>query len=112
MPAAFLRGLSTVRLSGRAQIVHDAPSTIDHSTEFSENVPGELIFYLDGAHSPESMEACARWFSDAVTVDRGSSYLSSSSAVDKLCSDFHLERKPKEETDRVSKQVKISRQSI
>ncbi|KAI4325627.1 hypothetical protein MLD38_031009 [Melastoma candidum] len=104
MPAAFLRGLSTARLSGRAQIVHDTP-TIDHSAEFSENVSGELIFYLDGAHSPESMEACARWFSDAVTVHRGPSHLSTSSVIDKLNSEFHLERKPKEETQRVSKQI-------
>lgn len=34
---------------------------------------GDLIFYLDGAHSPESMEACGRWFSTAV---RGNKSLS------------------------------------
>ena len=27
------------------------------------------MFFLDGAHSPESMEACARWFSHAVKED-------------------------------------------
>lgn len=27
------------------------------------------MFFLDGAHSPESMEVCARWFSDAVKED-------------------------------------------
>lgn len=31
---------------------------------------GDLIFYLDGAHSPESMEACGRWFSTAVRGDK------------------------------------------
>lgn len=30
----------------------------------------DLIFYLDGAHSPESMEACAKWFSNEVKTAR------------------------------------------
>lgn len=30
------------------------------------NIDGELVFYLDGAHSPESMEACGKWFSSAI----------------------------------------------
>lgn len=25
----------------------------------------QLVFYLDGAHTPESMEACAEWFAGA-----------------------------------------------
>jgi len=28
-----------------------------------------LVFYLDGAHSPESMEICAKWFSHATKDD-------------------------------------------
>lgn len=35
----------------------------------TENL-GDLVFYLDGAHSPESMEVCANWFSLAVKDDR------------------------------------------
>lgn len=27
------------------------------------------MFYLDGAHSPESMEACGKWFSLAIKED-------------------------------------------
>lgn len=27
--------------------------------------PSQLVLYLDGAHTPESMEACAKWFADA-----------------------------------------------
>ena len=27
---------------------------------------GDLTFYLDGAHTPESMEACVDWFSSAI----------------------------------------------
>lgn len=65
LPEAFLRGLSTARLSGRAQIVHDSPSTyLEKSGAIKSS--GDLIFYLDGAHSPESMEACAKWYSCAV----------------------------------------------
>lgn len=29
-------------------------------------LPEEIVFYLDGAHSPESMEACATWFSQQI----------------------------------------------
>jgi len=29
-----------------------------------------LVFYLDGAHSPESMEICAKWFSHVTNDDR------------------------------------------
>ncbi|XP_056177610.1 folylpolyglutamate synthase-like isoform X5 [Syzygium oleosum] len=78
LPPAFVRGLSTARLSGRAQIVHD-----NGSADTSEN-SGELTFYLDGAHSPESMEACAGWFSGATKANQKLSSLSSppSTSVD------------------------------
>ncbi|KAI6696393.1 hypothetical protein NL676_016512 [Syzygium grande] len=49
LPPAFVRGLSTARISGRAQIVHD-----NGSADTSENSV-ELTFYLDGAHSPENV---------------------------------------------------------
>ncbi|XP_050384941.1 folylpolyglutamate synthase isoform X2 [Argentina anserina] len=56
LPEQFIKGLTaTVNLQGRAQIVPDH--------YISNQSPGDLIFYLDGAHSPESMEICARWFS-------------------------------------------------
>lgn len=29
-------------------------------------LPEEIVYYLDGAHSPESMDACAIWFSKQV----------------------------------------------
>ncbi|KAI4300840.1 hypothetical protein L6164_034170 [Bauhinia variegata] len=66
LPDEFIRGLSTARFSGRAQIVYDTPQKSGSSKMVSENCGGDLIFYLDGAHSPESMEACAKWFSNAV----------------------------------------------
>lgn len=70
LPDAFLRGLSCARLSGRAQIVYD-------TVPKSDTLSGDLIFYLDGAHSPESMDACARWFSKAVKGHYNSVPLSS-----------------------------------
>ncbi|CAJ1967659.1 unnamed protein product [Sphenostylis stenocarpa] len=65
LPDEFMRGLSTAHFSGRAQIVYASAPNPSCSEIVSKNC-GELIFYLDGAHSPESMEACAKWFSNAV----------------------------------------------
>lgn len=50
-------------MQGRAQVVADPVA--------SPLVPGSctprpLVFYLDGAHSPESMEMCAKWFSSII----------------------------------------------
>lgn len=54
----FIKGLTSASLQGRAQIVAD--------THFKSEQSNELVFFLDGAHSPESMEVCARWFSLAI----------------------------------------------
>ncbi|KAL2923443.1 Folylpolyglutamate synthase [Bienertia sinuspersici] len=70
LPDAFLRGLSSAHLPGRAQIVHDVISKSSETT-------GDLIYYLDGAHSPESMDACARWFSKTVYGHQKSASFSS-----------------------------------
>ncbi|CAO2822272.1 unnamed protein product [Amaranthus hypochondriacus] len=70
LPNAFLRGLSSARLPGRAQIVYD-----DISKSSNTNT-GELVYYLDGAHSPESMDACARWFSKTVSGHHTSASMS------------------------------------
>ena len=58
LPEPFIKGLATASLQGRAQIVPDR--------HINNEISNELVFFLDGAHSPESMEACARWFSLAV----------------------------------------------
>ncbi|KAJ4883398.1 Folylpolyglutamate synthase [Raphanus sativus] len=64
LPEKFIKGLATASLQGRAQVVPD---------QFIESrTSGDLVFYLDGAHSPESMEVCAKWFSDAVKGDNQS----------------------------------------
>ncbi|KAL2932366.1 Folylpolyglutamate synthase [Bienertia sinuspersici] len=61
LPEQFIKGLTTTKLQGRAQIVPDQ--------YISTEGPGDLVFYMDGAHSPESMEVCGRWFSHAIKED-------------------------------------------
>ena len=64
LPEKFIKGLATTSLQGRAQVVSD---------QFIETrTSGDVVFYLDGAHSPESMEVCAKWFSLAVKGDNKS----------------------------------------
>ncbi|GFP86348.1 folylpolyglutamate synthase [Phtheirospermum japonicum] len=61
LPEEFIKGLATAALQGRAQIVSDRL--------IESESPGDLVFYLDGAHSPESMDVCANWFSLATKED-------------------------------------------
>ncbi|XP_078178957.1 DHFS-FPGS homolog C isoform X3 [Carex rostrata] len=58
LPEAFRRGLASATLSGRAQIVKDIDSE-------NSSGRGNLVFYLDGAHTPESLNVSARWFCSA-----------------------------------------------
>lgn len=48
-------------MQGRAQVVPDCLVESER--------PGDLVFYLDGAHSPESMDVCAKWFSITIKED-------------------------------------------
>ncbi|CAK7342692.1 unnamed protein product [Dovyalis caffra] len=111
LPDAFLRGLSTAHISGRAQIVYDSSSSSYISSEVAET-SGELIFYLDGAHSPESMEVCAKWFSSAVRGKNQSPSLVSSSSHDnesinkKLGNGYKLpEKRNIQEFNKISKKI-------
>ncbi|KAL5973468.1 hypothetical protein ACLOJK_030119 [Asimina triloba] len=52
--------------NGRAQIVPDPHTNMQHK---DDPCFGGLVFFLDGAHSPESMEMCAQWFSSAIKED-------------------------------------------
>lgn len=61
LPEQFIRGLTTAALQGRAQVVLDQYIDIERQED--------LVFYLDGAHSPESMEVCAKWFALAIKQD-------------------------------------------
>ncbi|KAF6994754.1 hypothetical protein CFC21_011377 [Triticum aestivum] len=64
LPDQFIKGLSIACLQGRAQIVPD----LQVSSE-CKDTSCPLVFYLDGAHSPESMEICAKWFSHVTKKD-------------------------------------------
>ncbi|XP_071685717.1 folylpolyglutamate synthase-like [Rutidosis leptorrhynchoides] len=75
LPEQFIKGLTTASLQGRAQIIRDICSQ------------GDLIFYLDGAHSPESMEVCANWFSDAVKENDGKQRCSSNQKLNNRISE-------------------------
>nr|CAB3499220.1 unnamed protein product [Digitaria exilis] len=66
LPDQFIKGLSSAYLPGRAQIVPDPQ--VNSENDDSDN--SSLVFYLDGAHSPESMEMCARWFAYVTNNDR------------------------------------------
>ncbi|CAN6298883.1 unnamed protein product [Urochloa humidicola] len=66
LPYHFIKGLSSACLQGRAQIVPD-PQV---NSENDKHGNSSLVFYLDGAHSPESMEMCARWFAHVTNNDR------------------------------------------
>ncbi|KAI7735075.1 hypothetical protein M8C21_004944, partial [Ambrosia artemisiifolia] len=70
LPEPFIKGLTTASLQGRAQIITDRVCNIQSQ--------GDLVFYLDGAHSPESMEVCANWFSHAIKEDNEQERCSSS----------------------------------
>ncbi|KAL4575059.1 hypothetical protein LXL04_021900 [Taraxacum kok-saghyz] len=58
----FIKGLTSAKLQGRAQIIESQSQSQGQSE-------GDVVFYLDGAHSPESMQVCANWFSNAVKED-------------------------------------------
>ncbi|KAM0926457.1 hypothetical protein ACQ4PT_003526 [Festuca glaucescens] len=64
LPDEFIKGLSSASLQGRAQIVPDS------QVNSEEEPNSSLVFYLDGAHSPDSMEICARWFSNVTKEDK------------------------------------------
>ncbi|KAK1270330.1 Folylpolyglutamate synthase [Acorus gramineus] len=73
LPEQFIRGLVTASLQGRAQVVPD--SHVNEANLGNPN-PGQLVFYLDGAHSPESMEMCAKWFSHVIRDGHSSRQIS------------------------------------
>eukprot|EP00250_Pteridium_aquilinum_P033480 c5714_g1_i2 orf=64-1641(+) len=53
LPEPYIKGLAKAQILGRSQYMDDP-------------IAKGLSFYLDGAHSPESMEVCGRWFCSAV----------------------------------------------
>lgn len=73
---------------------------------------GKLVFYLDGAHSPESMEACAKWFSSATKEGKTLASLTppSSFEVEHLELSYEngfIPHEKKPDSDVISKQVQF-----
>ncbi len=65
LPAEYVAGLEAVRWPGRGQIVQDYENSVENG-----NIPSSrLTFFLDGAHTAESMATCGRWFADAVATE-------------------------------------------
>ena len=61
LPPEYAAGLQLARWPGRGQIVG-----MDAATGQVDDVPNPgLTFFLDGAHTVESMATCAAWFADA-----------------------------------------------
>ncbi|PRW33995.1 folylpolyglutamate synthase isoform X1 [Chlorella sorokiniana] len=91
LPAEYVAGLEAASWPGRGQIIHDivepaaaaaveaaeadAGQSGEAASAASEQQQGQpqqlqpqprLSFFLDGAHTAESMETCANWFADAI----------------------------------------------
>jgi folylpolyglutamate synthase len=97
LPEQFIKGLTTASLQGRAQIVPDRLIDME--------CPGDLVFYLDGAHSPESMEVCARWFSLAIKEDSQQPTLNYQPQDDTRSSKELIQRHPGERSGKNSTQI-------
>ncbi|KAK9189415.1 hypothetical protein WN943_018011 [Citrus x changshan-huyou] len=67
MNAGLAVALSSTWLQRTSQLgINYLDTTIVPDRYTNSETSGDLVFYLDGAHSPESMEICARWFSLAI----------------------------------------------
>jgi len=75
LPPGFLRGLEECRWPGRAQLVPLSATTATSgsegavSTQSAQRENQEILLYLDGAHTEESMEVCAQWFRNTLPSD-------------------------------------------
>ncbi|BDA42444.1 Folylpolyglutamate synthase [Coccomyxa sp. Obi] len=71
IPHEYREGLRACHWPGRAQLV-EVPDEDDGGASNravgSSKAPSRLSFYLDGAHTEESMATCATWFADAVST--------------------------------------------
>ncbi len=86
LPPEYVAGLEAASWPGRGQIIHDivepaaagaaaagqpegaaAAAALEQQQEGQHVQPQpRLSFFLDGAHTAESMETCAHWFADAI----------------------------------------------
>ncbi|CAI6006913.1 unnamed protein product, partial [Closterium sp. NIES-65] len=67
LPLAYIKGLGGASWPGRCEILQDCPAEPGQAG----SAGGQLTFFLDGAHTVESMEVCGEWFSEASGDARG-----------------------------------------
>jgi folylpolyglutamate synthase len=65
VPEGFKKGLKEVKWPGRGQIL---PVT---ETKYAPQTTNKLGWYLDGAHTIESLETCAEWFKTIASKKEG-----------------------------------------
>jgi len=63
LPPEYAAGLEECTWPGRSQVLAD-PAFAD-AAGAGGGATSRLTFYLDGAHTPESMVTCAAWFAEA-----------------------------------------------
>jgi folylpolyglutamate synthase len=91
LPREYVQGLATTVWPGRSQVIRDQeflvgallpapPATpaaaaaclaAEDSLAASRQEDSCLTFYLDGAHTPESMASCAQWFAEEACSGEG-----------------------------------------
>ncbi|EIE20887.1 putative folylpolyglutamate synthetase [Coccomyxa subellipsoidea C-169] len=86
LPAEYREGLRACHWPGRAQLVevpNEDVGDLSNGAVGAAKSPSRLSFYLDGAHTEESMATCATWFADAVgTPGQGPAAGSNGAAVE------------------------------
>ena len=73
LPERFRDGLRETEWAGRAQVVPDVTAVDDDGSGDKSEMAPNLLWYLDGAHTEESMRQCAEWFVSATKKDEEAS---------------------------------------
>lgn len=63
VPQEFRPGLERVVWPGRGQILNI------NATKYADQVNKDVTWFLDGAHTVESLQVCADWFQESVAKD-------------------------------------------
>jgi folylpolyglutamate synthase len=90
LPSTYLAGLRKCSFPGRAQCVSmpvaELPVAHEHGGRADSRAAAAppVLFFLDGAHTPESMAACAQWFADASRAACAQAGVAASADVDRV----------------------------
>jgi folylpolyglutamate synthase len=64
LPTEYAEGLAAAKWPGRSQVIHD-----EQLASKTNSSSSSLTFFLDGAHTSESMVTCAEWFAAAAGAE-------------------------------------------